>query len=165
MLDPKCTLTHSKNMCMKEHKIAWFIKSESLKALRFLSFHRVQNKYNRAALHTFFLFFPTKDPCQIRRTSLIMKDITHWTSKRAKIRCHNKVTFGQWSRIWLANSSSPLYKKHLLGRRQPLLYSWSKVRIFSKLLPKQKSWLSLRPKGSTQYLQGSLSERALIGRS
>ena len=61
-LDPKCTLTYSKNLYIKEHKIAWFVSAESLKALWFLSFHKVQNKNREVALQAFFLFFPTKAP-------------------------------------------------------------------------------------------------------
>ena len=82
VLDSKCTLlTHSKNMYMKERKIAW---SKSSKALRFLSFQRVQNKHKGFALHAFFLFFPTKDPCQLRRTSLIERDIYPLDNKKSK---------------------------------------------------------------------------------
>ena len=36
-----CTLTHSKNMYMKERKITWSFSLESSKALQFLSFHKV----------------------------------------------------------------------------------------------------------------------------
>ena len=76
-LDSICTLTHSKNMYMKEHKITWFVSSESLKALRFLSFHYVQNRHKGAAFQAFFLFFPTKATHQLMRTSLIENGITH----------------------------------------------------------------------------------------
>ena len=40
-LDPKGTLTYSKNVYIKEHKIAWSVKSKSLNAIQFLSFHKV----------------------------------------------------------------------------------------------------------------------------
>ena len=60
-VDYICTLTHSKNMYMKERKIAWSVSSESSKALQFLSFHKVQNRYKGA---TFQAFFPTKAPHQ-----------------------------------------------------------------------------------------------------
>ena len=90
-----CTLTHSKNMYKKGHKIAQPIKSESSKALRFLFFHIAQNKHKGAAFHAFFLFFPIKAPRQLRRASLIEKGMTHCTSKRAKIRCHSLIALGQ----------------------------------------------------------------------
>ena len=77
VLNPKCTLNHSKNIYMKESKIAWSVKSKSSKALQFLSFHSIQNKHKGVVLHTFFLFFPTKDPYQLRKASLIEKDITY----------------------------------------------------------------------------------------
>ena len=111
VLDPKCTLTHSKNTYMKQCKIAWFVKSESSKTLWFLSFHRVKNKHKEAALHS-LLFFPTKDPYQLRRASLIEKGITHWTLKSVRIRCHKKVAFGQWSSIWFVDSLH-LYKNNI----------------------------------------------------
>ena len=62
-LDSIYTLTHSKNMYIKERKIAWSVSSKSLKALWFLSFYKVQNKHKGVAFQTFFLFFPTKAPC------------------------------------------------------------------------------------------------------
>ena len=40
-LRPKCTLTHFKNMYIKDRKIAWPAKSESSKTLQFLCFQRV----------------------------------------------------------------------------------------------------------------------------
>lgn len=49
--DPKCTLTHSKTMYIKESKIAWSVNSGSSKALRFLSFHKIQNKH-KGVTHT-----------------------------------------------------------------------------------------------------------------
>ena len=102
-LYPKYALTHSKNMSIKECRIAWSINSESSKALRFLSFHIVQNKNKWAIFQALFIFFPTK-------ASLIEKGITHYTSKRAKIRCHRKIALGRWRRIWFTSSSSPLHK-------------------------------------------------------
>ena len=47
-LKPKCTLTHSKNMYIKVRIIAWSIIMEFSKALRFLSFHEVQNNQKGA---------------------------------------------------------------------------------------------------------------------
>ena len=70
---------HSKNMYIKERKIAWSVSSKSSKALRFPSFHKVQNKHNGTAFHTFFLFFPIKTPHQLVRASLIEEGITHCT--------------------------------------------------------------------------------------
>ena len=61
-LEPTLTLTHSKNMYEKDHKIAWSISSVSSKALLFLSLHKEQNKHKGVAFHAFFLFFPTKEP-------------------------------------------------------------------------------------------------------
>lgn len=64
------------------------------KALLFLSFYKVQNKHKGVALHAFFLFFPTKDPCQLRSTSLI-EGITHRTSNKAKINYHSMTVLEQ----------------------------------------------------------------------
>lgn len=64
------------------------------KALLFLSFYKVHNKHKGVALHAFFLFFPTKDPCQLRSTSLI-EGITHQTSNKAKINYHSMTVLEQ----------------------------------------------------------------------
>ena len=40
------------------------------KALLFLFFQIVENKHNEAGLQAFFLFFPTKNPCQCIKTLL-----------------------------------------------------------------------------------------------
>ena len=56
-LKPICTVTQFKNMYKKDRKITWFDDSESSKALLFLFFHKVQNKYKGVALHVFFLFY------------------------------------------------------------------------------------------------------------
>ena len=58
-------------------RIAWSAKSESSKAVRFPSFHGVQNENKGAASQVFFLFFPTKASCQLSRASLTKEGITH----------------------------------------------------------------------------------------
>lgn len=46
------------------------------------------------SLLVFFLFFPTKAPCQLRRTSLTEGSITHWTTNITKISCQTMVPWG-----------------------------------------------------------------------
>ena len=94
----------------KDCKIAWSANSVSSKILLFLFFHKVQNKYKGAAFHTFFLFFPTKEPFHPRMVSLIELGITQWTPKRVKIRCLIIAAVGQWISTWFADSSSALHK-------------------------------------------------------
>ena len=135
-LDSICTLIHSKNMYIKEHKIMWSISSESSKALRFLSFHNIQNRHKGATFQVFFLFFPTKAPRQLTKASLIENGITHWTSKIAKIRCHNMLGLGQWMRIWF-DSSWPLKNDIFLEGSNPSFLANLELEFFSKKLPKQ----------------------------
>ena len=54
VVDPKCTLIHSKNMYKKDCKIAWSVRLESSMTLRFLSFHKVLKKHKGVTFHAFF---------------------------------------------------------------------------------------------------------------
>ena len=61
--------------------LAWSANWESSKALQFLFFHKVQNKHKLATLYTFFLFFPTKAPCQLIVTSLTEDELKDRVSR------------------------------------------------------------------------------------
>ena len=76
-LERTLNLTQLKNMYKNDCKIAWSVSLVSSKSLLFLSLDKDQNKHNWAAFHAFFLFFPTKEPCQLSKRSLIEKDMTH----------------------------------------------------------------------------------------
>ena len=76
-LEPTLTLTQPKNMYKKDRKIAWSVSSVSSKALIFLFHHKDQKKHNEVAFHAFFLVFPTKEPHQLSKESLIEKGMTH----------------------------------------------------------------------------------------
>ena len=68
-LSPMYTVTHPQKIYMKDYFIAWFPFSIFSKVLPFPSFQMVQNKHKGAAFQTFFLSFPKKDPCQLKRAS------------------------------------------------------------------------------------------------
>ena len=52
-----------------------------LNALLFLPFHMIKNKLKGVALQAFFFFLPTKDLCQLIRTSLTIENTVHHTQK------------------------------------------------------------------------------------
>ena len=59
-----------------------------------------QNKNKGTTLQAFFLFFPTKDPSQLERTSLIKESNHNCTPKRAQISWQNMTALEQWRRMW-----------------------------------------------------------------
>lgn len=128
------TLTHSRNMYLKDRLIVWSTFLVFSKAFLFLSFHKVLNKHKGVALRGFFFFFPTNDLCQLRRTSLIEEDITHWTPNRAKTNHHSMPALEQW-RIRSAISS---FTQITSTRQSPLLLSWFKDKILLHEASKEK---------------------------
>ena len=91
-----------------------------------------------ATFQAFFLFLPTKELPQLKSTPLTEACITHYTSNRAKISCHNMRAFRQCRRIWSFVSSFALYILHLLGILNPLFQSWSRVNILSQVSSQAK---------------------------
>ena len=78
------TLTQFTKVYKKRDLIAWSNHSTSLKALPFLSFHKVHIKHKGAALHAFSLFLPTKESCHPSKFLLTEECKTHCTLKREK---------------------------------------------------------------------------------
>ena len=63
------TLAQFIKVYMNKDLIDWSNRSTLLKALPFLSFHKVHIKHKGATLHAFFLFNPQKDRANIINSS------------------------------------------------------------------------------------------------
>ena len=128
-------LVQIKKLHKKENFNTWSESSTFSKTLLFLSFQTVQNGLRGATLHAFFLFFPTKWPCQPRSISLTEECTTQTTPSKENTNCHNKLALEQWRRMWSQDSSSPLQRKHLFTNDHPLSSStYPMYESLSKLL-------------------------------
>ena len=124
--------------------------SKLSKALLFLSRHKAQNIHNEAAFRAFFLLLPTKDLCQLRRTSLTEQLNTDWIPKCARINCHNKRAFEQCMRIW-SLVSSPLFELIQSQNLGPSCFpskeanSWGHPRIPNNTMGERFHWTKKAP--------------------
>ena len=64
-------------------------------ALRFPSFHKVQKMHIGVICQTFFRFFWTKEPCQIKGVSLTMEGPTQTIPNRKNKSCHRTLDMMQ----------------------------------------------------------------------
>lgn len=73
-------------------------------ALQFPSFHKVQKMHIGVICQTFFCFFWTKEPCQIKGVSLTMEGPTQTIPNRKNKSCHRTLDMMQWRRMWSIDS-------------------------------------------------------------
>ena len=106
------TLAQPKKLYTNEVFNFWKANTPPLKASLFLSFHIDQKMKSGMDFHTFFLFFHTKEPFQLLRTSFTEFGKTHCTPHNARMISHNPFATVQWIKIWLIVSSSHPHKKH-----------------------------------------------------
>lgn len=100
---------------MHFYTLCFFLaKDSSLKVIRFLFFHTVQNMHNGIDFQVFLLFFWTKEPLQLIRASLTVWGKTHLSPTRAKRISHYNIWFSWgpsfvlWSLLLIRISFHPL---------------------------------------------------------
>ena len=79
------------------------------------------SKQKGAAIHTFSIFLPTKEPWQDKRVALTKRGQTHCNPTIARKRFHSTLAFAQCKSRCSTVSSSSSQRKHLLARALPLL--------------------------------------------
>ena len=85
---PKYNLAQLHKLRTKKFFRFWIFNTHPLKANLFLSFHTVQKIHNGMNFQTFFLFFPTKGPLQLIKTSFTVSGKTHLTSTNPRTISH-----------------------------------------------------------------------------
>ena len=78
----------------------------------------------------FFLFFPTKWPLQLNKTSFTVSGKTHLTPTSPRTNSQRALATIQWIRTWFTDSFAQPHKKQQLGNCHPLLWSLSSVNTF-----------------------------------
>ena len=116
----------------------WSFYSLSSKALWFHSLQIVKKMRRGAMFHTFFIFFPTKEPCQPKRRALTEEGIIHGTLNKENNRCHRSLTLKQWRSKWSIDSSSCLHRQHLFTKGRPFLWRLFKVSTLTQLASQTK---------------------------
>ena len=136
-------LVHAQRLHKKLNLILWTECLMFSNALLFLTFQFVQKRHKGAALHTFLLFLPTTNLCQLVSVSLTEEGRTQDMRKSEKRRCQTALVLSQWMRMWSTDSSSLQQRKHLFAIAHPLSGCDPKLTLCFKCLLIKKPILAL----------------------